>query len=146
MRRVFVWQRCVSKIALGMLTMKTWWSTARLWYQLVWERHTSIMESFGLSQSNKFIWPIMGVFPMCHIQRQPMLYGSQSALIARASTGPWDAASLAGSESCFHLCYWLWFSISIGASDDFRHSTILKSGALVGQGSILITFIESCMS
>ena len=63
-RRFYVRQRCLLKIALVMLTMKTRWCKARIWFQLVYERHTSIRENFGLLQSNKFIWLMVGVFPM----------------------------------------------------------------------------------
>ena len=83
----------------------------------------------------------MGVYLMCHRQRQSLIYAPQSTVIARASTGPWYATLLAGSESCLHLCYWLQYSVSIGASDDFKHSMLLNSGALIASETFWLHFL-----
>ena len=48
-----------------------------------------------------------GCLPHVPYTETALLYVSQSALIAKVSTGPWDATPPAGSEWCLHLCQWL---------------------------------------
>ena len=126
--------------------------------------HTTVMVSTGVGTAhiNKGKFRVItikhiyltnsGCFSHVHKQKQSLLYpcylcyASQIALVAGASTGHEMPLLLqVHGESCLDVCYWLYHSISIWASDDFKHSMTLKSRVLAGQGSTLVTFIESCM-
>ena len=79
---------------------------------------------------------------MSHTQRQPLLYASQSALIARASTGHEMPSLLQVASDVVIYANGCNIPFQLGLQ---MTSNIQKSGALVGQGSILVTFNESCM-
>ena len=98
--------------------------------------HSTVMVSTGVEKShNKGKWRVTtikqiyltnsGCLP--YVPHIETAYASQSALIARASTGPWDATPPAGSEWCLHL-------YAIGCNFSFQLGLQMTSNILEVRG------------